>query len=97
MDSINMVTHFIHDLVEDPERYPAKTFPLVTELLDNKVKSAIKTLRDVEEVCEVKLEDVKVDVLLASTAFKNKKYFPSFDRIIDAKAKFETKICTTGV
>ena len=67
------------------------------ELMDNLTRNAMHALNEVEEVCRLKMEDVKADVNLANLTFKEPKFFVAYDHILDAKAKFDAKICGTGL
>jgi len=94
IDRITDVARYIGYFTEE---LPETLSKVDKELMDDKTRSALHTLKEVEQVCHVKMEDVKAHVNFANLTFKEQKFFPAYDHILDAKAKFKTKICKTGI
>ena len=93
MDAINDVIRFLRYQTEELSK-PSK---LAKELIDEQVRSALNAVRDAEQVCNLDMEDVKAEINSANLTFKSNRLFTSLDHAFNAKAKFETKICKTGV
>ena len=93
LEDINDVVRFVRYQADEL----SKPSELVKELIDEQVRSALNAVRDAEQVCNLDMEDVKAEINSANLTFKSNRLFTSLDHAFNAKAKFETKICKTGV
>jgi len=93
LEDINDVVRFVHYQADEL----SKPSELVKELIEKKVNSALSTVKEAEQVCDFKMEDVKAEINLANMTFKNNRLFTSLDHAIDAKQKLINKVCKTGV